>query len=73
LNRAGAASPSPTDVQSELAAVADVIFIAVIFGFFGLAMLIVRWLHPIVLSANADEPDQEADPDEASAYPVSES
>jgi hypothetical protein len=51
---------------------ADVIFIAVILGFFGLAMLIVRWLHPIVLSANADEPDQEADPDEASAYPVSE-
>jgi hypothetical protein len=72
LNRGGVASPSPADVQSELAAVADVVFIAVILGFFGLAMLIVRWLHPIVTSANADEPDQEPDPDEASTYPVSE-
>lgn len=51
---------------------ADLIFIAVILGFFGLAMLIVRWLHPIVTSTNADEPEQEADPDEASAYPVGE-
>ena len=29
----------------------DVIFVAVILAFFGLMMLIVRWLHPMVLAA----------------------
>ena len=36
----------------------DVIFVAVILAFFGLMMLIVRWLHPMVLAASADEADE---------------